>query len=107
MSNRFDRFDLTGKTALVTGAAGLLGVQHASALLECGATVVITDVRDGPLAAARKDLARSFDERCIVTHVMDVTRKESITSVANAVGSAGMRVDILVNNAAIDPKVQG
>lgn len=107
MNKRFDRFDLSGKTALVTGAAGLLGVQHASALLESGATVVLTDVRDGPLAAARADLARSFDEERIVTHVMDVTRKESITKVANAVRSGGMRVDILVNNAAIDPKVQG
>src|SRR6266581_3023810 len=106
MNKRSDRFDLTGKTALITGAAGLLGVQHASALLESGATVLVTDVAQGPLAGAREDLARSFDGRRIITHVMDVTRKESILSVANAVGSAGMRVDILVNNAAIDPKVK-
>jgi NAD(P)-dependent dehydrogenase (short-subunit alcohol dehydrogenase family) len=107
MNKRFDRFDLTGKTALVTGAAGLLGVQHASALLESGASLVVTDIEQAQLAGAGEELARSFDPRRIVTHVMDVTRKESILAVAEALGSAGMRVDILVNNAAIDPKVKG
>ena len=38
------RFDLSNKVALVTGAAGLLGIQHAAALLECDATLVITDI---------------------------------------------------------------
>jgi NAD(P)-dependent dehydrogenase (short-subunit alcohol dehydrogenase family) len=107
VNKRFDRFDLTGKTALVTGAAGLLGVQHASALLESGASVVVTDIEQAQLADAGEELARSFDARRIVTHVMDVTRKESIIAVAETLGSAGMRVDILVNNAAIDPKVKG
>ena len=36
-------FDLTGKTALITGAGGLLGPKHAEALLEYGANVVLTD----------------------------------------------------------------
>ena len=107
MNKRFDRFDLTGKTALVTGAAGLLGVQHASALLESGASVVVTDVGQAQLAGAREELAGLFDARRIVTHVMDVTRKESIITVAEALVATGMRVDILVNNAAIDPKVKG
>ena len=107
MNKRFDRFDLTGKTALVTGAAGLLGVQHASALLESGASVVVTDVGQGQLADAKEELGRSFDARRIVMHVMDVTQKESILAVAETLVSTGMRVDILINNAAIDPKVQG
>ena len=37
-------FNLYGKTALITGGGGLLGVQHAIALLEVGATVVLTDI---------------------------------------------------------------
>src|SRR5579872_2072332 len=39
-----NRFDLTGRTALITGGAGLLGREHARALLDCGASVVLTDV---------------------------------------------------------------
>ena len=38
-----DLFNLTGKTALVTGAGGLLGPKHAEALIECGAYVIMTD----------------------------------------------------------------
>ena len=40
----FEKYNLTGKTALITGSAGLLGLQNASALLEAGAQVVLTDI---------------------------------------------------------------
>jgi NAD(P)-dependent dehydrogenase (short-subunit alcohol dehydrogenase family) len=101
------KFDLTGKTALISGAAGLLGMEHAAALLECGATVVLTDIGDSPLNAARVQLAQHFDPNIIVTQVMDVTQPEVIRAVAETLWSAGLRIDILVNNAAIDPKVNG
>jgi NAD(P)-dependent dehydrogenase (short-subunit alcohol dehydrogenase family) len=102
-----NRFDLTGKTALITGGAGLLGVEHAAALLEIGATVVITDISESSLAAARSSLSFTADAARVLTRVMDVCRSESIAAVARDFASAGRRIDILVNNAAIDPKVQG
>jgi NAD(P)-dependent dehydrogenase (short-subunit alcohol dehydrogenase family) len=103
----FEKFDLAGKTALITGAAGLLGMEHAAALLESGATVVLTDISEVPLNAARMKLGQDFDQAKILTNVMDVSQLEGIRSVAEGLWTANIRVDILVNNAAIDPKVKG
>ncbi len=97
-------FDLTGRTALITGGAGLLGVEHARALLETGARVVLTDVDDKRLEAVRARLPIDGHSR-LMTRTMDVTRPESIRAVAGGLANEGIRVDILINNAAIDPKV--
>lgn len=107
MSKAFEKFDLTAKTALITGAAGLLGMEHAAALLESGATVVLTDISETALTAAREFLTRDADTSRIMIHVMDVSRPDAVQAVAAKLAGAGCRVDILVNNAAIDPKVKG
>jgi len=99
------KFDLTGKTALITGAAGLLGREHALALLESGATVVLTDISEVNLAAARTALAVHADVSHIKTAVMDVSARVSIAEVAQKLVAEELRIDVLVNNAAIDPKV--
>jgi NAD(P)-dependent dehydrogenase (short-subunit alcohol dehydrogenase family) len=102
-----DKFNLTGKTALITGAAGLLGVEHAAALLESGATVVLTDIGEPGLVAASATLSRAADPARVLTRLMDVSRPDAIRAVAASLTADGRRVDILVNNAAIDPKVKG
>lgn len=101
-----DRFKMTRKTALITGAAGLLGVEHASALLECGATVILTDRSAESLGTASEALCQTFDAARVLTREMDVTSPDAIRTVAQALAADGTRVDILVNNAAIDPKVK-
>lgn len=103
----FEKFDLTDKTALITGAAGLLGVEHASALLETGAKVVLTDLNEVALNASRDQLAQHYNHDMIITQVIDVTKAEVIFASAETLWSAGLRIDILINNAAIDPKVTG
>ncbi len=103
----FEKFDLTGKTALITGAAGLLGMEHAAALLESGAKVVLTDIGETALNTARNQLVQHFDTARILTQVMDVSQPAAIQMVAETLWQAGVRIDILVNNAAIDPKVKG
>jgi NAD(P)-dependent dehydrogenase (short-subunit alcohol dehydrogenase family) len=94
-------FDLRGKTALITGAAGLLGPKHAEALLECGADVVLTDVTETTLASLQKRLQSLHPSRNISTAVLDVTSKRSVDTIFDR-----YNVDILVNNAAKDPKVK-
>ncbi len=103
----FEKFNLTGKTALITGAAGLLGMEHAAALLESGATTLLTDMSAAALDAAAQRLSDGHDRARILTAVMDVTDPAAIGAVAEMLSGRGLRVDILVNNAAIDPKVKG
>lgn len=103
----FEKFDLTAKTALITGAAGLLGVEHAAALLESGARVVLTDISNAALESAMSDLSKDYDPSRIIIKVMDVSQPDSINDVAKSLWQNGVRVDILINNAAIDPKVKG
>lgn len=107
MSKANTRFDLEGRTALITGAAGLLGMEHAAALLESGADLVLTDISASALQTAKAKLSEDAQPERIFTHIMDVGNPASVRAVASALAAAGSRVDILVNNAAIDPKVRG
>jgi NAD(P)-dependent dehydrogenase (short-subunit alcohol dehydrogenase family) len=104
--NAFKKFDLTGKTALITGAAGLLGREHAAALLESGATVVLTDISEAALSAAKAALLQELPSGQLQTAVLDVSSPEAVRMLSAQLADAGGRIDILVNNAAIDPKVK-
>jgi NAD(P)-dependent dehydrogenase (short-subunit alcohol dehydrogenase family) len=103
----FEKFSLNGKTALITGAAGLLGMEHAAGLLESGASVVLTDIGSTALESAQTTLAKSFDLQKIKIRVMDVSQPQAVRAVAENLSQEGVSIDILINNAAIDPKVQG
>ena len=95
-------FDLTNKTALITGAGGLLGPKHAEALLEYGAKVIITDHHESRARDKAAMLNDKFGPGSATAHWMDVTDKNSIEEVVNNYD----RIDILINNAAKDPKVK-
>lgn len=101
----FKKFKLEGKVALVSGAAGLLGLEHASALLESGARVVLTDIDTSKLESAKAQLSKVFDEKSIILKAMDVTNSVNVHSVYSELLSDDIQIDILINNAAIDPKV--
>ncbi len=99
-----ERYDLSGKTALITGASGLLGKEHAKALLNCGAYVVLTDIAEFDFE--NDDELRDYAKRNMVHFlIMDVTNKPSIVTVNEKLSISGHIPDILINNAAIDPKV--
>ena len=101
----FSKFNLEGKVALITGASGLLGQEHAYALLESGAKVILTDISIERLRLAKDRLSESFGSESIIIKVMDVTDKEDIVGLCEELFDQDLRLDILVNNAAIDPKV--
>ena len=62
----FSKFNLEKKTALITGASGLLGQEHAYALLESGARVILTDISKEKLEQAKSRLAKFFKANKII-----------------------------------------
>ncbi|MFK4533997.1 NAD(P)-dependent dehydrogenase (short-subunit alcohol dehydrogenase family) [Bradyrhizobium ottawaense] len=105
MANPFSRYDLTGRTALVTGAGGLLGKQHVTALAEAGARVVVTDVGLTQAEAAAAALRKVAPSAELIPLEINVTSLGSVRAAHEQLASRGVTVEILVNNAAIDPKV--
>jgi len=101
-----NKFNLKNKTALITGASGLLGVEHAHALLELGATVVMTDINKNALDRESAKLVDKYGANNVFARVMDVSSQSSILNTSRDLENANIHIDILINNAAIDPKVQ-
>jgi 3-oxoacyl-[acyl-carrier protein] reductase len=89
-------FDLTGKTALVTGASGGIGGAIATALHGAGATVTLSGTREGPL----NDLAATLGDR---VHVMtcNLSDPEAVDALPKQAAEVMGGLDILVNNAGI------
>ena len=94
-------FDLTDRTALVTGGGGLLGPQHAAALAALGARVFIADIAEESAIAAAQHVAAETGNDRVAGCSLDVTQTSQIEALSERVGP----LDILVNNAAIDAKV--
>ncbi|MAC07438.1 MAG: 3-oxoacyl-[acyl-carrier-protein] reductase [SAR116 cluster bacterium] len=90
-------FDLTGNTALITGASGGIGAAIARALHQQGATVVLHGTRAERLAA----LADEFGTNAHVVTANLSSREEAAGLAEQAAEAAGAPISILVNNAGI------
>ena len=97
------KFALTNRWALVTGAAGLLGMEHSRALLASGANIVLQDINAVALKQAISVLKNEFPERKLFMSVSDVTSERSMLDLFAELASASISVSILINNAAINP----
>ena len=98
-----DRFRIPGKVAIVTGGAGLLGAAHCRALAQAGGIVVIADI-DGEAAHRIAALVQQDSGGQAVPMRTDVTDPTSVDSLVDQTLQRFGRIDILVNNAALDPK---
>jgi 3-oxoacyl-[acyl-carrier protein] reductase len=89
-------FDLTGKSALITGASGGIGAEIARALHGAGATVALSGTRVEPLQALADELGAR-------THVLpcNLSDAAAVTALPGQAADAMGAVDILVNNAGI------
>jgi 3-oxoacyl-[acyl-carrier protein] reductase len=90
-------FDLSGKTALVTGATGGIGSEIARALHAAGAAVVLSGTRESVLEALAGELGdRAY---AVPANLSDAAQVDGLTDAAEA--AAGQPIDILVANAGI------
>jgi NAD(P)-dependent dehydrogenase (short-subunit alcohol dehydrogenase family) len=94
-------FSLLNRIAFITGGAGLLGVQHGRAIKMAGGIPVICDINPKAVDSAVNSIGHpAFGV------VADITDKSNVVSALNDVVARFGKVDILVNNAARNPKVE-
>lgn len=98
-------FDLRGRVALITGGSGLLGAEHARALAQIGASVVIADIDIERAEAEAVKICVEFPQAHVIALRLDVTSPASVAAGLDAVLQSLGGIHVLVNNAAVDPKV--
>ncbi len=95
--------DLTGRVAVITGGAGLLGLQHASAIMEAGGTPILVDLRADAAKEAAAALKDAYKKEA-AGFGADITDPAAVAALARTVQKRFGRVDILINNAALTVK---
>ena len=98
-------FDLTGRVAIVTGGAGLLGYHHGAILAAAGANVVLLDLAVANPQMRAEQLAAAHGTGCLGL-AADITSEQSLEEARDAILAKFGRIDILINNAANNPKVE-
>ena len=98
-------FDLTGKVAVITGGAGLLGEKHAEAIAEFGGIPILLDI-DKKAGTEKAHSISSESQVDCEFQFCDITDESQISRVRDYLLSKFGHIDILINNAAIDPKVK-
>jgi len=96
-------FDLTGKTALITGGTHGLGMAIATGLANAGATIVVNDVFADKLDTAQKEYAAHGIN--IHTYLLDVTNEDEVEQIIPVIEKEVGPIDILVNNAGIIKRI--
>jgi len=100
-----DLFDLTDRVAIITGGTGLLGQQHAQAIGSAGGIPVLADIRLDNIEPSSPEWKESFGEQALAVQV-DITQSGSISELLKYVLDKFGRIDILINNAANNPKME-
>jgi len=98
MENIFEKFNLKGRVAIVTGGAGLLGSEFCRTLAEAGAAVVVADLAAGPARSVAESLPHA------IPFPLNVTDPAACAALVEMTLKEFGRLDVLVNSAALDPK---
>jgi NAD(P)-dependent dehydrogenase (short-subunit alcohol dehydrogenase family) len=98
-------FDLTGRVAVITGGAGLLGEQHARAVAVAGGIPVLADIQPQHAHEKAAALSREYGIPAIGC-ATDITKEREIEALRTELLARFGRIDILINNAANNPKME-
>lgn len=99
MQNYIEKFKLTGKVAVVTGGAGILGQHFCYGLADAGAKVAVIDVNKEIADKVAETINDKFPERSIAIQC-DITSESSVEKMVNKVVRNFGEINILHNNAA-------
>jgi NAD(P)-dependent dehydrogenase (short-subunit alcohol dehydrogenase family) len=105
MKDTMQKFSLRSRVAVITGGAGLLGIQHAEAIAEAGGIPILWDIKGEASTKAADKITHDFNVPSSGMKV-DVTNHKSIKKGFDRILDTIGRIDILINNAANDPKVR-
>ncbi|MDO8561495.1 MAG: SDR family oxidoreductase [bacterium] len=103
--NTLETFRIDDRVAIITGGAGFLGVQHAEALLDGGATVALVDVDGERLKSSVKELRGIYGADKVHGYTLDISSEKDVKKTVATIASELSRIDILINNAANNPQV--
>jgi len=98
---QFDLFDLSGRSALITGGSRGLGRAMARGFAECGADVMICSRSEEELKESAAIIGEGLDVK-VLYRVCDMSNREDVDALAAAALEAFDTVDILVNNAGVN-----
>lgn len=98
-------FDLTGRVAVITGGGGLLGPSYARAIARHGGIPVLVDIKHETARRSAREITVAHGVAASALRA-DVTDQASVRALLDQVLARYGRVDILVNNAANNPKVE-
>lgn len=101
-----EAFALDGRVAIITGGAGLLGEKHAEAIAEMGGIPILIDIDEKRAQECAQEIANVFRVKA-KAYYCDITSEGSVKKLLSMVMKQFKKVDILINNAANNPKVEG
>lgn len=99
------KFRLDDKVAIVTGATGFLGRVEAKTLADAGANLVLVDINQSECTKLANEFSLDYKINCIGVQA-DISDKSSVVNLLNEINKNYRKIDILVNNAAIDDKIK-
>lgn len=102
MNDAFKKFDLTGKTAVVTGGATGIGYEMTKALAQSGARVMMAARRDDVLKSAASELNAELGVNNVCYHTVDLLSRDSVKSFSRHASSTLGGVDIFIGNAGLE-----